>query len=92
MRGGSGAFQTYAATIRDSFGNSTQTISGTLSSTSISSLGLTYALADPTAALSTASDAYLLVDNISFAATIPEPSVSLLSLFGAGLLILRRKR
>ena len=92
LRGGSGAFQTYAATIIDSLGNTTQTLSGTLSSTSISSIGLTYALADPTAALSTASDGYLLIDNISFAATIPEPSVSLLSLFGAGLLILRRKR
>lgn len=90
--GASGDFQTYAATISDSLGNTGQTINGTLSSTAISSIGLTYALADPTAALSTASDAYLLVDNISFAATIPEPSVSLLSLFGAGLLILRRKR
>ena len=90
--GASGDFQTYAATISDSLGNSSHAINGTLSSTAISSIGLTYALADPTAALSTASDAYLLVDNISFAATIPEPSVSLLSLFGAGLLILRRKR
>ena len=92
LRGGSGAFQTYAATITDALGGGTQTISGTLSSTAISSIGLTYALADPSAALSTASDSYLLVDNISFSATIPEPSVSLLSLFGAGLLILRRKR
>ena len=90
--GAGGDFQTYAATISDSLGGGSQTLNGTLSSTAISSIGLTYALADPTAALSTASDAYLLVDNISFAATIPEPSVSLLSLFGAGLLIFRRKR
>ena len=81
LRGGSGAFQTYAATITDSLGNTAQTLSGTLSSTAISSIGLTYALADPTAALSTASDAYLLVDNVSFAATSPEPSVSLIYLF-----------
>ena len=89
--GSFGDFQNYRASITDSFGNG-QFSSGTLSSTEISSIGLSYSLADPLAALSTASDSFLLIDNISFSASIPEPSISLLSLFGAGLLILRRKR
>ena len=63
-----------------------------LSSTSISSIGLTYALADSTAAMSTASDAFIIMDNVSYSASIPEPSVSLLSMLGAGLLVLRRRR
>ena len=53
-----------------------------LTSTAISSIGLTYALADSSAALSTASDGFIIMDNAAFSASIPEPSVSLLSLFG----------
>jgi len=89
--GSGGDFQTYAASLTDANGGAFTTY-GQLTSTAISSIGLTYALADSSAALSTASDAFIVMDNASFSTSIPEPSVSLLSLFGAGLLILRRKR
>ena len=89
--GTNGDFQTYAASIIDSDGND-YTKYGTLTSTEITSIGLTYALADSSAALSTASDGYIIMDNAVFSTTIPEPSTSLLSLIGAGLLILRRRR
>ena len=86
-----GNIQTYAASLVDGNGGSF-TQYGQLTSTSISSIGLTYALADSSAAMSTASDAFILMDNVSYAASIPEPSVSLLSLLGAGLMVLRRRR
>jgi len=89
--GDDGAFQTYAASLVDGNGGSF-TQYGQLTSTSISSIGLTYALADSSAAMSTASDAFITMDNVSFSASIPEPSVSLLSMLGAGLLVLRRRR
>ena len=89
--GTGGDFQTYAASLIDGNGGGF-TQYGQLTSTAISSIGLTYALADSSAALSTASDGFIIMDNAAFSASIPEPSVSLLSLFGAGLLILRRKR
>ena len=89
--GTGGDFQTYAASLIDGNGGRF-TQYGQLTSTAISSIGLTYALADSSAALSTASDGFIIMDNAAFSASIPEPSVSLLSLFGAGLLILRRKR
>ena len=89
--GTGGDFQTYAATLLDGNGGS-WTQYGQLTSTAISSIGLTYGLADSSAALSTASDGFIVMDNVSFSASIPEPSVSLLSLLGAGLLILRRRR
>ena len=89
--GTNGDFQTYAASLIDSDGG-TYTKYGTLTSTEITSIGLTYALADSSAALSTASDGYIVLDNVVFSTTIPEPSTSLLALIGAGLLILRRRR
>jgi len=89
--GNDGAIQTYAASLVDSNGGSF-TQYGQLTSTAISSIGLTYALADSSAAVSTASDAFITMDNVSYAASIPEPSVSLLSLLGAGLMVLRRRR
>ena len=89
--GAGGDFQTYAASLIDGNGG-TYTQYGQLTSTAITSIGLTYGLADSSAALSTASDGFIVMDNVAFSASIPEPSVSLLSLFGAGLLILRRKR
>ena len=89
--GDDGAFQTYAASLIDGNGGSF-TQYGQLTSTAISSIGLTYALADSSAALSTASDGFIVMDNVSFSASIPEPSVSILSLLGAGLMILRRRR
>ena len=89
--GTNGDFQTYAASLIDSDGNG-YTKYGTLTSTEITSIGLTYALANSTAALSTASDGYIVLDNVVFSTTIPEPSTSLLALIGAGLLILRRRR
>jgi len=89
--GTNGDFQTYAASIIDSDGND-YTKYGQLNSTEITSIGLTYALADSSAAMSTASDGYIILDNVVFSTTIPEPSTSLLSLLGAGLLILRRRR
>ena len=89
--GTNGDFQTYAASIIDSDGND-YTKYGQLTSTEITSIGLTYALADSSAAMSTASDGYIVLDNVVFSTTIPEPSTSLLSLIGAGLLILRRRR
>mgnify|MGYP001231234326 CR=1 FL=1 len=92
ITGAGGAFQTYAATITDSLGGGTQTLTGTLASTEITSFGLSYSLADSSAAMTTASDAFLTIDNAVFSASIPEPSVSLLSMLGAGLLVLRRRR
>ena len=89
--GTGGDFQTYAASLIAGNGDS-WTQYGQLSSTAISSIGLTYGLADSSAALSTASDGFIVMDNVSFSASIPEPSVSLLSLLGAGLMILRRRR
>ena len=89
--GTNGDFQTYAASIIDSAGGA-YTKYGTLTSTEITSIGLTYALDDTSAAVSTASDGYIMMDNAVFSTTIPEPSTSLLSLIGAGLLILRRRR
>ena len=89
--GTAGNFQTYAASIIDSDGGS-HTKYGFLTSTEITSLGLTYALDDTSAALTTASDGYIIMDNAVFSTTIPEPSTALLSLIGAGLLILRRRR
>ncbi|MBT7981999.1 MAG: PEP-CTERM sorting domain-containing protein [Akkermansiaceae bacterium] len=89
--GTNGDFQTYAASLIDGNGG-TITKYGQLTSTEITSIGLTYALADSSAALSTASDGYIIMDNAVFSTTIPEPSTSLLSLIGAGLLILRRRR
>jgi hypothetical protein len=89
--GDNGDFQTYAASLIDANGGEF-TKYGVLTSTEISSIGLTYALADSTAAMSTASDGYIILDNVVYSATIPEPSTSLLSLIGAGLLILRRRR
>jgi hypothetical protein len=89
--GTNGDFQTYAASLIDSEGGA-YTKYGTLTSTEITSIGLTYALADSSAALSTASDGYIIMDNAVFSTTIPEPSTSLLSLIGVGLLILRRRR
>ena len=86
-----GNIQTYAASLVDGNGG-TFTQYGQLTSTAISSIGLTYALADSSAAMSTASDAFITMDNVSYAASIPEPSVSLLSLLGAGLMVLRRRR
>ena len=90
--GTAGNFQTYAATLIDSDGGESHTKYGFLTSTEITSLGLTYALDDTSAALTTASDGYIIMDNAVFSTTIPEPSTSLLSLIGAGLLILRRRR
>ena len=89
--GTNGDFQTYAASLIDSDGGG-YTKYGVLTSTEITSIGLTYGLADSSAALSTASDGYIILDNVVFSTTIPEPSTSLLSLLGAGLLILRRRR
>lgn len=89
--GSLGDLRTYAATITDVFGGSSQTLNGTLTSTELSSFGLTYSLADSTADLETASDAYIILDNVSFT-VVPEPSVTMLSLFGIGLLIVRRHR
>jgi hypothetical protein len=89
--GDNGDFQTYAASLIDANGGGF-TKYGVLTSTEISSIGLTYALADSTAAMSTASDGYIVLDNVVYSATIPEPSTSLLSLIGVGLLILRRRR
>jgi len=89
--GTNGDFQTYAASLIDGNGGSF-TQYGQLTSTSISSIGLTYGLADSNAALSTATDGYILMDNAQFSASIPEPSSSLLSLIGLSLLILKRRR
>jgi hypothetical protein len=89
--GSNGDIQTYAATLIDGNGGSF-TQYGQLTSTSISSIGLTYGLADSNAALTTASDGYILMDNAQFSASIPEPSSSLLSLMGLSLLILKRRR
>ena len=89
--GTNGNLQTYTASLIDGNGGS-YTQFGQLTSTQISSLGLTYALADQNAALSTASDGYIILDNVSFTTTIPEPSVSLLGFMGMVLLVLRRKR
>ena len=89
--GTAGNFQTYAASLIGHDG-SYHTKYGFLTSTEITSIGLTYALDDTSAALTTASDGYIIMDNAVFSTTIPEPSTSLLSLIGAGLLILRRRR
>lgn len=57
--------QNYITCLGDAFGNYSNKISGTLTSTAITSFSLGYSIADPSTELTSASDAYIIIDNLS---------------------------
>ena len=59
------AGENYITIVGDAFGNFSNKISGTLMSTALTSVSFGYSIADPSAELTSASDAYIIVDNFN---------------------------